>query len=210
MKLKQLSLRLVAAGLAVATLVTPTGSAAAADTWKVDPVHSTIGFTIKHFVSKVHGRFDTYTATIALDGRDYATAVVAAEIDAGSINTENDDRDKHLKNPDFFDVEKFPRITFRSTAVKPKTADSGLLLGELTLHGVTKPVELQYSVSGFLTDPWGNDRAGFEATGKINRKDFGVSWNKALDAGGFVLGDEVTLNISIEAVKEKPAAPPAR
>lgn len=210
MKSNQLTPRRTVLWAVLAAVLLMAGPALAGDTWKVDPAHSMIGFTTKHLVSKVQGRFDSYNASVLLDGKNLQSAVATADIDAASINTQNEARDKHLKSPDFFDVEKFPRITFKTTSVKPKTADSGVLVGDLTMHGVTRPVELQYTLLGFVTDPWGGERVGFEATGKINRKDFGISWNKTLDSGGVLISEDVTLDITIEAVKEKPAAQPAK
>jgi polyisoprenoid-binding protein YceI len=161
---------------------------------------------VRHLVSKTHGRFADYTGTIAFDPADHKTAVVNLEIDAASIKTDSEKRDGHLKSGDFFEVEKYPTITFVSTGVKPLTADTGVLTGDLTMKGITKPVELQYTILGQGQGMRGKV-LGLEATGKINRKDFNVLWNKDMDKGATLLGDDVNLDITVEAVEDVP--PPA-
>ena len=196
------NLTVVLLGLALAA-----PARAAVEDFKIDPAHSAVTFTIRHFLSKVPGSFQKLSGTIAFDASDPGTAKVAAEIDATSISTGNEGREKHLKSPDFFDVEKFPTLTFASTAVvKGSSADSMTLKGDLTMHGVTKPVEVKVTSLGALTDAWGNHRAAFEGTTTINRKDFGITFNKVLDAGSTMLGDEVAVTLNIEAVKKKPEA----
>ncbi len=192
----------LAAGLMTAAVLTST--AFAADTWNIDKGHSSIGFTVRHFVAKAGGQFGDFGGTIQFDPKNIAATVVNVEVQAGSIDTNSEKRDGHLKSPDFFDVEKFPTITFVSTAVKPKDETTGVVVGDLTMHGVTKSVELNYEILGVGPDAWGNERAGFELTGKINRKDFGINWNKALDNGGFMLSDDVNVMINVAAVKDKP------
>jgi polyisoprenoid-binding protein YceI len=177
---------------------------AAVEKYTIDPAHSQVGFKIRHFVSKVPGRFGKFSGTIALDPASLASASVAVEIDPASINTDIADRDKHLRSADFFDVEKFPKMSFESTEVVPKGPNKALLRGNLTMHGVTKPVELEVDVLGYSPDSWGGYRGGFEAHGTINRKEFGIVWNKVLDAGGLMLGEEVEIILNIEAVREKP------
>ena len=178
---------------------------AATDTWKIDTAHSNVSFTVRHnVISKLSGRFSQFDGTLVLDPEKLTATRIDVTIDANSINTDNEKRDGHLKSPDFFDTANNPTITFKSTGVKPKDKTTGVLLGNLTMHGVTKPVELRYTVLGY-GDAFGGHRAGFEASGVINRKDFGINWNKALDNGGLVVSDEVAINLSIEAAQEKPA-----
>jgi polyisoprenoid-binding protein YceI len=177
--------------LAVSATLIAALPAAAAD-WKLDTSHSSVGFSIKHMaVSKVKG-----------DAADPSTFAVEAVIQAASIDTGNADRDNHLRNPDFFDVEQFPTITFKSTGVKMDGSE-GQLMGDLTMHGVTKPVTLDVEFAGVVNDPWGNTRAGFSASGRINRQDFGLTYNKALEAGGLVLGNDVKIEIEIELIQAK-------
>ena len=191
---------------AVAALVVAATAQAATEAWKIDTSHSNVGFTVRHnIVAKVYGRFAEFDGTVTLDPADLKSAVVDVTIDAASVDTDNDKRDGHLKTPDFFDVAKYPTITFKSTAVTPKDKETGTITGDLTINGVTKPVELAYTVLGF-TEAWGGQRAGFEATGKINRKDFNVNWNKTLDNGGLVVSDTVDILLQLEAVQPKPEA----
>lgn len=182
-----------------------TGSAnAAAETWDIDTSHSNVGFTVRHnVIAKVYGRFSDFDGTLTLDPANLGATVVDVTIQAASVDTDNEKRNNHLKTPDFFDVAKYPTITFKSTAVTPKDKETGVVKGDLTINGVTKPVELAYTVIGF-TDAWGGQRAGFEATGSINRKEFNVNWNKALDNGGLVVSDKVEITLQVEAVKKKP------
>jgi polyisoprenoid-binding protein YceI len=177
-----------------------------AESFKIDPGHSSVGFKVSHILSKVAGRFTKFSGTIALDEKDLSTAKIAVEIDAASVNTDNEGRDKDLRSPNFFDVEKLPKLTFESTAVVPNGAGKATLKGNLTLHGVTKPVDLDVDVLGFAADPWGNYRAAFEARTTINRKDFGMTYSKVLDNGGLLVGESVEITLEIEAVKQKPAA----
>jgi len=180
---------------------------AATETYQIDPVHSMVGFKIRHFVSKFPGRFGKYSGTISLDPSNLATTKVSVEIDTASIDTDNQDRDTLLKSADFFDVATHPKMTFVSTEVIPKGEGKATLKGTLTLRGVSKPVDLDVDVLGFSPDTWGGYRGGFEARGTINRKEFGILWNQTLDTGGAMLGDEVEIMLNIEAVREKPAAP---
>jgi polyisoprenoid-binding protein YceI len=177
---------------------------AATETYSIDPSHSQVGFRIRHFVSKVPGRFNTYSGTITLDRENLATTKVSVEVDAASIDTDHEERDKHLRSDDFFAVEKHPKLTFTSTEVVPKGPGRATVKGNLTIRGVTKPVELQADVLGFMPDAWGGFRAGFEASTVIDRKEFGILWNKALDTGGVVLGDEVEIVLNVEAIRQEP------
>lgn len=168
-----------------------------AGTWAIDPTHSTVGFTVRHLVvSKVRGRFQNFsgTVTVAADG----TPSVDAEIDVTSITTDNEQRDGHLKTADFFEVEKFPTATFKSTSVK---ADGGdfVVTGDFTLHGVTKSIDLKLEFNGVNPGMGNGPVAGFEASTTINRKDFGISIDMPLEGGGAVVGDKIALNLDIEA-----------
>jgi polyisoprenoid-binding protein YceI len=170
--------------------------------WAFDLAHSSIGFHVRHLmVSKVHGRFHTWSGKLALDDADPARSHVEVTIDASSVDTREDKRDAHLRSPDFLDVERFPTIEFRSRAV---TRDGELLrvAGDLTIHGITRPVVLEVDGGGQVKDPWGGTRTGFSATTSISRKDFGLTWNLALEAGGFVVGDKIEITLEIEAVRQ--------
>jgi polyisoprenoid-binding protein YceI len=180
--------------------------AAAADTYGIDKAHSEVLFTVKHLVSQVTGRFQDFDGKIVIDRAKPEASSAELTIKATSVNTDQAKRDEHLRTPDFFDVAKFPEITFKSTKVASKAKDSYDVTGDLTIHGITKPVVLAVSFLGDIKDPMGNDKAGFTATTTINRKDFGVLWNKALDQGGYVLGDDVKITINLEVAKQKQAA----
>jgi polyisoprenoid-binding protein YceI len=195
---------LAAALVAVAPALTV--PAFAAETYGVDKAHSEVLFSIKHLVSRVSGNFQDFDGKIVIDRAKPEASSAEFTIKATSINTNNARRDDHLRTPDFFDVAKFPEITFKSTKVVPKGKDAFEVTGDLTMRGVTKPVVLAVSFLGDIKDQMGNDKAGFEATTTINRKDFGVLWNKALDQGGFVLGDDVKVTANLEAAKPKQAA----
>ena len=179
--------------------------ALAADTYVVDKSHSEVSFQIRHMMSKVRGYFGDFTGTINADSAKPEASSVEFTIKATSINTANEDRDKHLRSADFFEVEKFPEISFKSSKIKLLGKDRYEATGDLTMHGVTKVVTLPVSFLGVAKDPWGNERAGFETATSLNRKDFGIVWNKALDAGSLLLGDEVSISIAMETVKKKEA-----
>jgi polyisoprenoid-binding protein YceI len=184
-----------------ATLIMVT-AAMAGDTYKIDPVHSRVGFMVKHLViSNVRGNFVDFSGTIIYDPIDLAKSSVDVSINAASINTDNPDRDKHLKSPDFFDVEKFPEITFKSDHIEKK-GEKFVAVGKLTMRGVTKEVTIPFDFLGTAKDPQGNLRIGFEGATSVNRQDYGISWNKALDNGGVLVGDEVKIDLSVEAVKQ--------
>jgi polyisoprenoid-binding protein YceI len=171
-----------------------------AGTWTIDQVHSEVGFTVRHMmVSKVRGRFGAFSGQF-VTGETPVQSTVTAEIDMTSIDTNNAQRDEHIRSADFFEVETFPTMSYRSTGVR-EDGDGGYLVdGELTLKGVTKPVELQLELGGFGPDPYGGYRAGFSAQATINRGDFGVNFNAALETGGAVVGDKVTIHLEIEGV----------
>ncbi len=173
-----------------------------AGTWNIDPSHSEVSFTVRHLmVSKVRGTFRTFSGTITVDD-DLQASSVAAEILMDSIDTRDATRDNHLRTKDFFEIEKYPTMTYRSTGIR---ADGGdyVVEGELTLHGVTKPVALSLEIGGVGPDPWGGVRAGFSAKTTINRNDFGVDIKMPLDGGGVVVGDKIGIQLEIEAVLDQ-------
>lgn len=171
--------------------------------YEADPAHSQVGFAVKHLViSNVKGTFQKYTGRFTYDETKKVFTSGEAVIEAGSVFTNEAKRDEHLRSPDFFDVQKNPEIKF--VLKSGKVNGSAIqVVGDLTIRGVTKPVTLTGQFLGAAKDPWGNERVGFTATGKINRKDFGLVWNKTLESGGVVVGDEVTLTIELEAIKKK-------
>ena len=170
-----------------------------AGTWTIDPVHSEVGFTVRHMmVSKVRGKFTSFSGEI-VTGADPLDSSVAADIELSSITTGNDQRDAHIRSADFFDVGKHPVMSYRSTAIRQQ--GSGYVLdGQLTLKGVTRDVPLSLELNGFGPDAYGGTRAGFSATAEISRGDFGVNWNAAIEGGGVVVSDKVTIQLEIEAV----------
>ena len=168
--------------------------------WNIDASHSSAGFTVRHLmVSKVRGRFDTIAGSITV-AEDRLQSRVDATLDASSVNTSDANRDGHLKSPDFFDTENFPTITFATTAVT-STGEDYMLTGDLTIKGITRPVGLALEFNGVAGDPWGGTRAGFSAETEINRKDWGLEWNAALETGGVVVGEKVKIQLEIEAVR---------
>jgi polyisoprenoid-binding protein YceI len=177
-------------------------------TWQVDPAHTNVEFAVKHLmIATVRGRFSDVTGTVTVAGRDFSQAVVETVIGVSSIDTRDPRRDAHLKSPDFFDVERFPAITFRSLRVERASPDGDhfRLVGDLTLHGVTKEIVLDATLQGLAKDGQGSSRAGFSATGTINRKDFDLGWNQLLETGGVVVSDEVRLTIDAEVVAKSEA-----
>ena len=203
-------IRSFAASTLFLSLLVAAPTLAAPVTYDIDPVHSRVEFTIRHIVSKVTGNFGDFKGTITYDPAAPASSVTNVEISATSIDTNNDRRDNHLRSPDFFDVAKFPALTFVSTKVVPGDEGKFKVEGTLTMHGITKPVTLDASFLGAGPGMDGSPHAGFEATAKVDRKDYGIIWNKALDQGGTLLGDDVSINLEIEAVAAKAdAAAPA-
>ena len=172
-------------------------------TWNLDPVHSVAEFKVKHMmISNVKGQFTGITGVLKVDEHDIAGSRVEAAIDASTINTREEQRDAHLKSADFFDVERFPILNFRSTQVKRIGADELAVAGDLTIHGVTRQVTFQVEgPTAAGKDPWGNTRIGLSATTKINRKDFELTWNAALETGGILVGEEVTITLDLQFVK---------
>lgn len=172
-------------------------------TWKIDATHSDVEFKIKHLmITNVTGYFGKYDATIVSSSDDFTDAKITFEADVASITTKNADRDAHLQAEDFFHAAQYPKITFESTSIKKIDSENLKVSGNLTLRGVTKPVELDVEYSEIVKDPYGQIKAGFEVKGKINRKDFGVSFNGVTDNGGLVLGEEVKLQSSVQFVKQ--------
>lgn len=167
--------------------------------WVIDPTHSEVGFSVKHMMfTKVNGTFDDVEASIETEGDSMNNAKINATIQTASINTRNEQRDGHLKSADFFDVENHPTITFNATADEFK---SGKITGDFTMHGVTKPIELDVEFHGTAKDPWGNEKAAFSFESTINRKDFGLGWNAALETGGVLVSEDVKLRGDLQMVK---------
>ena len=182
-----------------------TGSFAETAKWNLDHDHSTVGFQVSHMVvSKTNGKFTEYSGIVEMDPEAEEFKTIDAVIQTASVTTDHQKRDEHLRSPDFFDVQKFPTMTYTMKSYK-KTGDNYTAVGELTLLGVTKEITLVGTFNGVAQDPWGNTRAGFTAAGTINRKDFGMKFSKLLDNGGMIVGDEVKINLEIEVIKEKKA-----
>jgi len=187
--------------LALALLLAlPALAAAAATTYQVDPVHSTVGFKVRHFVTKVPGEFNEFAGTIVYDPQNPTASSVEFTVQAASLDTDNERRDGHLKSPDFFDVENHPTLTFKSKKVSG-SGDALQLTGDLTIRGVTKEVTVPVEVLGTM-----GPKAGFATEFEINRLDYGVAWNRAVEGGGTILSDEVTIRIDVEAEKVEPPA----
>ena len=176
--------------------------------WQIDTAHSQIQFSVRHMMlAKVRGQFDKFSGTVHLDEANPAASTVDIQIEAASINTREPQRDGHLKSPDFFHVEKHPTLTFKSKRVDVKDSHHAVLIGDLTIRDVTKEVALDVEYMGQSKTPFGTTNAGFEATTKINRKDWGLTWNAVLETGGVAVGDEITVTIDLEVVKQPDAAP---
>lgn len=171
-------------------------------TWNLDPSHSELLFKVRHMmITNVKGEFRKFNATIDLVGNDLSTAAVQVDVDTASIFTNDDNRDKHLKSADFFDVEQHPKLTFTGTSFTKKGSDHELT-GNLTIKGITKPVPLDVEFGGLNTDPYGNEKLGFSLSGRINRKDWGLNWNAALETGGVLVSDEVRISAEVQFVKQ--------
>jgi polyisoprenoid-binding protein YceI len=176
--------------------------------WALDAAHSELNFKVRHLlVSNVSGSFKKFNATVQTEGEDLTTAKIHFTADVDSVSTNNEQRDGHLKTGDFFDLENHPQITFESSKLEKVDADNYKAHGDLTMRGVTKPIVLNVQFGGTMQDPWGNERAGFEISGKVNRKDFGVSFGMVSETGSVLLGDEVTINANTEFVKQKEQQP---
>jgi polyisoprenoid-binding protein YceI len=188
------------------------------ETFTFDKAHSLVGFRIRHFVSKVEGRFKDFDGKISIDRQNPSASKVELTIQSASIDTGTEGRDKDLRSPNFFDVEKFPTLTFKSTKIEPKGKDLYDVTGEFTMHGVTKTITVPVRHGGFLKVKARNgmgEKTGFEISFPLNRKDYGITWNRPLDQGGFMLSDDVEINVQVEANKvmpeeAKPAAPAAK
>jgi polyisoprenoid-binding protein YceI len=175
-------------------------------TYKIDAAHSEIGFKVKHLmITNVAGQFKTFDATMTSTADDFSDAKISFEADVNSVDTNQPQRDEHLKSGDFFAATEFPKLTFVSTNLEKKSGDDYILNGELTMRGVTKPVSLNVEFGGAVTDPYGQQKAGFEISGKINRKDFGVSFGAVTETGGVLLADDVKLNMSVQMIKQTAA-----
>jgi polyisoprenoid-binding protein YceI len=173
--------------------------------YKIDPAHSRIGFAVRHLeINWVEGRFKEFAGTIHYDDKDVTKSSVEFTAKVASVDTEVEARDKHLRTADFFEAEKYPEMTFKSTHVERKGKDAFVLHGDLTLKGVTKPVALPFTVAGAVKDPWGNTRFGVNAQTKINRRDFGINYGNAFAGGGLDVGNEVTITLQLEAVLPGP------
>ena len=177
-----------------------------AGTWQIDPSHSGVNFSVRHMmVSKVRGRFGSFTGTIAI-ADNVLDSSVEATIDVASVHTNDNTRDEHLRSADFFDVAAYPTITFLSTKLE-KVGDDYRLTGDLTIKGTTRRVTLDLEVGGVGQDPWGNSRLGVTASGSVNRKDFGLTWNAPLETGGVLVGDKINLDLEVEAVLQAAPVP---
>lgn len=171
--------------------------------WIVDPTHSTIEFSVKHMmIAKVKGSFNKFEASILANPSDLTTAEIDFTVDVASIDTRNADRDNHLRSADFFEVEKNPTLTFKSTKIVKTDEDEYDVTGNVTLNGVTQEETFSITFEGQGKDPWGNEKAGFSGKGKVKRSDYGLTYNAALETGGVLIGDQITLTIEIEAAKE--------
>lgn len=195
--------------LALASLAAAAVPAAGAtETYVVDKSHSEASFQVRHLgISNVRGRFDDFSGAIEIDRARPEASSVEFTIQAASVDTSAPDRDKDLRSANFFDVEKYPAITFKSSRIVPRGGDLYDVTGTLTLHGVSREVTLPVSHLGFVKDPWGNEKAGFELTTTLNRKDYGLVWNKVLESGGLLVGEEVKIAVNLEAIRKKAPTP---
>jgi polyisoprenoid-binding protein YceI len=195
--------------MALALLSFATAASAAPLSFDIDKPHSQVGFSVRHFFSKVPGQFKDFSGTIVMDEKNPPASSVEVTIQAASISTDNERRDGHLRSPDFFATDSFPTLTFKSTTVAPAGKDKYQVTGELTMRGVTKPVVLDVEFLGMGQVGIGGQamgtKAGFDATATLNRKDFGINWNKTLDQGGVMLGEDVAISLHIEANLKPPA-----
>lgn len=182
----------------------PVKAAAAAAKWTSDPAHSSIKFTVPHLmVSEVEGRFKSFEGSMEASAPDFSDAKISYTVDVPSLTTDNDMRDKHLKSDDFFNAEKFPKMTFNGASLKKQKGNNYELTGDLTIRDVTKKVKFAVTYGGTVVDPYGNTKAGFKATAKISRKEYKLLWNTLTEAGGAVVGDEVTIILNLEFAKQK-------
>lgn len=172
-------------------------------TWTIDPTHSEIGFKVKHMMfTNVSGKFNQFEATIENQDEAFETSKINFSTDVNSVDTSNTDRDNHLKSADFFDADNFPKLTFTSTEIQKITDGEYKISGDLTIKDVTKNISFETEYSGFMKDPWGNTKIGLSLNGKINRKDFGLTWNAALETGGVLVGEDIKLIAEVQFVKQ--------
>ncbi len=175
-----------------------------ATTWNFDNSHTTIGFDVSHMViATVDGKFKSFSGTVETEGDNWENAKINFTADINSIDTDNEDRDNHLKSPDFFAAEEYPELTFVGKSMEKVGDKEYKLTGDLTMRGTTKEVSLDVTHNGTITDPWGNVRAGFSIEGEVNRFDYGLEWDKTLDTGGLVVGNEVEIDIEVELIQQK-------
>lgn len=173
-------------------------------TYKIDPAHSEITFKVKHLmIASASGRFTQFDATMQSNKEDLSDAVVTFEADVTSITTNNEQRDGHLRSDDFFNAEKFPKMTFKSTGLKKVSDEDYKLYGDLAIRDITKPIELKVTYNGAIVDPWGNSRIGFEVEGKVNRHEYGLKWNVVTETGGLVVGPDVKIHANVEFIKQE-------
>jgi polyisoprenoid-binding protein YceI len=180
-----------------------TATATKTTTYNIDKAHAEVAFQVRHLLTKVRGRFAEFEGALEYDEEHPDNSKVSVAVQAASIDTSERDRDNHLRSADFFDVEKYPALTFKSRAIVRKATTGFDVTGDLTIHGVTRQVTFDVSFLGKAKDPWGNERVAFEAEATINRKDYGLNWNAALETGGFLVGDEVKVSLSVQAVPAK-------
>ena len=182
---------------------TPTDLAAATGTWVLDAAHTNIAFVARHAViTKVRGKFTDFAGSLTLNADSVTDSSAELTIQAGSFFSANNDRDAHIKSADFLDVENFPTVTFASTAVRHVSGNDFVVEGNLTIHGQTRPVSIAAEFTGIATDPWGNTKIGFEGKTSISRKDFGLTWNVALEAGGVLVSDKIDIELDVQAAKQ--------
>ena len=172
--------------------------------WAIDPTHSEIGFKVKHLmITNVKGVFKDFSASVKTTGQDFTTSEIEFSLNPASIDTGAPDRDNHLRSADFFDAEKYSRLSFSGKKADNANSEGNyVLLGDLTIKDITKPVKLNVEFSGVMKDPWGNEKTGYTLTGKISRKEWGLNWNAALEAGGVLVSDDVTINCDVQLVKQ--------
>lgn len=171
--------------------------------WVIDGTHSSVDFTVKHMMfARVNGTFEKFDATISADLDDLTTADIAFTVDLSSVNTHNEDRDNHLRSADFFEVETYPELSFKSTSITKSDDDEYKVTGELSLHGVTRTETFEVEYLGSGKDPWGNEKAGFHVKGKVNRTDYGLKWNAMLETGGVLVGEDVKISLNIQAARQ--------
>lgn len=182
---------------------TTTATATATTTYEIDKAHSEAAFQVRHLLTRVRGRFSDFAGAIELNESNPAASSVQFTVQTASVDTNQPDRDAHLRSEDFFAVDRFPALTFTSRTITPRGGDRYDVEGDLTIRGVTKPIVLPVSYLGKAVDPWGNEKLAFEAETTLNRKDFGLNWNAVIETGGFLVGDEVKVSISIQAQARK-------